>query len=1034
MPRLHAPSCPPSVLLALASLALGAGLPACSDRAPDGPPPTDVVVARELAAANFAEERYDDSRAAMREVLESRFATAQDFVNAACLEIAHAVKMMDPAERRAADERAAGHIAEALERQPDSARAWFCRGVLARRHLEYDVALESFEKVLATHPEDPASRLLYGLSLADTDRRDEAEAEYRFVLDRGIEFGGSYYLAGVYRLGQLLLRSKDPARVEEGRDLIARFKRLEAEGIKSPSVDELDRGFLGQITIPAPASRTGDAATATPAFEARPLDLFGDLGALSEVVAWDVDDDGDLDLLAVGDGGAAVAWQGENREYAEERLADGAWRRVIPTDLDNDGLASVLLLGEDRTTLRTRVEDAWRDDTATLPAPARGALADAAFVDFEHEGDLDLLVATGEGLALCRNLGAEHPAPVTFEDATAAAAMPTGAFAWIVLLDHDHDHDVDFLVGGPDAPTLVLSNLRKGRFEVRDGAATGLPPNVAAALRGDLDHDGRTDLVLSGAPATFLRNRGDGTFEDASALTAGWDGSPAALRDVDGNGELDLVTGAPGGGTAIAFGTLLTDPWLAIDLPGRLPPAGRPLAEDLDGDGDLDLVLAAPDGGVVLQRQGGPPPTHVIRLHLQGRKDNRPAVGAIVEMRAGELYTHRFAERPDLRLGLGAADRPDVLRVTWPNGVVQYAIRPAAGAPIEMVQKEGLSGSCPFLYTWDGSTWSFIGDVLGATPLGLPMAPGAYVPPNHEELVRIAGDRLAPKDGAYELAITEELREATYLDRAELWVVDHAEDVEIHPEERFCFPPFPPKTIHAVKGATPVAKAIGSDGNDWTDALARQDEEHAVPFEPLAAQFQGLATPHWLELTLPDAVRDAARVRLLMTGWFYWTDASVNIAAAQHDGVEFVPPTLSVPDGAGGWRETGPPVGFPTGKTKTMVFDVGDLLNRDDPRLRIASTLRLYWDCVRVAVDDGDHPFSVTKLDAASAELRSRGFSEKLPRLRAQDPEWFDYTRTMPAPWNQHRGMLTRFGDVLPLLDAIDDRFVVFSAGDEVRL
>lgn len=1016
-------------LLLLSLLSVGG----CRDRGATDADPVRTAVLRELATAYFAEERYDEAREAMEEVLESGAASAQDYVNAACVDIAQ--QSFEPAEREARWARADERLDRALEIDSDLAPAWYCRGVLRLRHIDFKEAERCFRAALESVPDDPASRLQLAATLTDLDRRDEAEVELLKVIDLGVEFGGSFYASALHRLYQHHVRSGDPEKIAQAPALQAEKAELKENGVDAPNQEQLDRGILGRVSIPAPVARAGSPASATPTFEAMPLDLFGGLGEISELVAWDVDGDGDEDLLAVGDGGAAVALQGDGRAYTEQTLAAGAWRRVVPTDLDDDGLASVLLVGDEPTALLTLVEGAWRDDSATLPEAARSGVRDAVFVDYEHEGDLDLLVATDAGLRLFRNLGAVWPAPVPFEDATAAAGMPDGAFDWIVLLDHDHDQDVDFLVGGAESDTLIVSNLRKGRFELRRGAATGLPSSVPAALRGDLDHDGKSDLVLAGAPATFWRNDGDGTFSAGGPIKAIWERGPATLRDVDRNGELDLVTGAPGGGkVAFGFGSLLVEPWLELGLPGDVPPAGRPLIEDLDGDGDLDAVLLSADGGVVLQRQTGAPPTNVVRLSLEGKKDNRPAIGAIVEMRAGALYTHVFVERPRLTLGLADMTQPDVLRVTWPNGVVQYAIRPPPGEPIDLIQKSGLTGSCPFLYTWNGSTWEFIGDVLGATPLGLPMADGVYVPPDHDELVRIEGRQLAPKDGEYLLTVTEELREATYLDRAALWVVDHAPDVEIHPEERFCFPPFPAPTIHAVQGAVPVVRAIGSDGRDWTEALARRDGEHAIPFEPAPPQFQGLATPHSLELTLPESVRDAARVRLLMTGWFYWTDASVNIAAAQHAEIEFVPPTLSVPDGDGGWRVTGPPIGFPTGKTKTMVFDVGDLLNRDDPRLRIDSTLRLYWDCIRVAVDDGDHPFTVTKLEAATADLRYRGFSARLPRLRSQDPEWFTYSRTMPAPWNQHRGMLTRYGDVVPLLQALDDRFAIFSAGDEIVL
>ena len=152
---------------------------------------------------------------------------------------------------------------------------------------------------------------------------------------------------------------------------------------------------------------------------------------------------------------------------------------------------------------------------------------------------------------------------------------------------------------------------------------------------------------------------------------------------------------------------------------------------------------------------------------------------------------------------------------------------------------------------------------------------------------------------------------------------------EVFLNERFSFPPFPEAHTHTVVGALAPITALGSDGRDWAPELTANDEALAAPFDELFGEYQGLAdAPYTLELAFDgEAVRSAEKLRLLLNGWLFWTDASVNVAAPRHPAHAFVPPTLQVPDGQGGWRDTGPPIGFPAGKLKTMVVDVSDLLD-----------------------------------------------------------------------------------------------------------
>ncbi len=163
-----------------------------------------------------------------------------------------------------------------------------------------------------------------------------------------------------------------------------------------------------------------------------------------------------------------------------------------------------------------------------------------------------------------------RPAPA-FEDATRSAGIDWVHFngessdrhlieattGGLGFLDYDGDGLLDlFLVnggvtpGGQSAgPVLHALYRNQGNGKFRDMAAeasvgkTGFyGMGVAAA---DYDNDGDQDIYVTGFPASALfRNRGDGTFEDATAAAgvanSGRWGASAAWFDYDRDGSLDL--------------------------------------------------------------------------------------------------------------------------------------------------------------------------------------------------------------------------------------------------------------------------------------------------------------------------------------------------------------------------------------------------------------------------------------------------------------------------------------------------------------
>ncbi len=706
--------------------------------------------------------------------------------------------------------------------------------------------------------------------------------------------------------------------------------------------------------------------------------------------------------------------------------------RLMAVDLDNDGRLDLVGHGPGRVRYwRPAAEGGFVEATSELGLD-RAAAAAAAAIDFDVEGDLDLALAGGgagakTGAELYLNALAGPLEPVGARSLPKLALSEVGD---LLASDLDRDGDLDLVIAHGGGLTLLV-NLRQGTFADRTAAAgLGGAAAARAVASADLDNDGWPDLVTAGRGLAFYRNAG-GRFtpwDRAGDLKTSASFSALVAFDADNDGRLDLAVGGPAG-----LAVLTQRPaggWSFPDLDAAPAGATALAAADLDGDGDLDLLAGGPRGLHRLENRGGNR-NRWLAVRLKGLekgsgKNNVFGLGATLEVRAGSAYQFREATADVTHFGLGQLPRADLLRVVWNNGVPQNRLAPTLDQTV--VEEQVLKGSCPFLYVWDGERVRFVTDLLWGSPAGLPVAPGVWAGADPDELVLVEG--AAPRDGAYDLRITEELWEAAFFDHVQLWVVDHPADVEVASSLRIVPGERAPERVHGTRGARPAARVLDGRGVDVTARVADRDGVFADGFRP--SPYQGVAAEPWhFTLDLGDA--PAAPVRLLLDGWIFPADASLNLAVAQRGDLATFPPRLEV-ETAEGWRTLLPSMGFPAGKTKRMVVDTPPL-PEGARRLRIVATQWLSWDRVAWSLAPADDaPRVVARLPAERAELRFRGFSA-LVREAPNAPHTFDYARvTADSPWLPFPGRYTRYGDVRELLASPDDRSAILAAGDELAL
>ncbi len=802
---------------------------------------------------------------------------------------------------------------------PNAPQPHYVLGLLSKSENKPEEALSSFQRILKIDPRDVGANVQVGQIYAQQRKYPEAVAAFRAALAEE-----PYNGTALYNLGTALLRA---GQREEGQRLVQQFQALRQSG----AATTIGQNYLEQGRYAEAVSSTG--AESDLVNKATPDVSFVDatesvmpppkgpglasspyLG--SAVVLFDFDSDGDLDLYGVfvtarklfrNDGGKfADATAQSGLTASETGWATGA----VAGDFDNDQRPDLLLTGQGFLKLyRNAGGGRFSEVTTAARVPAYpyspGA---AAFVDVDHDGDLDIFVAGGVEIpkAGAPSSQPSQPAPNlllrnngdgTFADVTAASKLngAGGHAVAVVPTDYDNRRDVDLLVVSNEGEVALWKNQRDGTFR-NVAAEVGLGSKgarVGSVAAGDVNKDGFTDFYFgrAGGPGEFALSDGKGRFRMAPAPAVGAESGErvaAQFLDYDNDGLLDLLTvsgsAKDGGGLRVLRNT--GDGWAdvsekaarGLSAGGRLLLSGWLASGDVDGDGDTDLFAvstANPLTGVLFARNEGGNRNASVRVRLAGKVSNRGGVGAKVEVRAGSLgqraetYAATPAPAPaDLVFGIGQRAGADAVRVLWPAGIVQTetevgaknSTRPSAVAVTTTVTElDRKPSSCPYLYTWNGERFEFITDFMGGGELGYWAAPGVRAVPDPDEFVRIRGDQLKERDGRFELRVTNELEEALFIDSLKLVAVSHPQGVEVYPNEGLGNPTSKTFKLYATRGARPPAAVHDEHGHDVRWSVLEMDRRYPADFG--LAGLRGYAEEHALVLDLGGNTQGKSEVK-----------------------------------------------------------------------------------------------------------------------------------------------------------------------------
>jgi tetratricopeptide (TPR) repeat protein len=784
----------------------------------------------------------------------------------------------------------------------------------------------------------------------------------------------------------------------------------------------------------------------------------------------DYDHDGDVDLyIARASVGALTDQGGEWEDQLWRNDGNGKFTDVsqeaglatrgfhtaaIGTDYNNDRAVDLVVTGKTPIIFENPREGKFPERKAWL-GPFPDLTLGVAPLDFNHDGWTDLafthVTTSGEpALSLWKNNHGKSFERVPLPETNWVRAYGVAAF------DYDNDGWVDL---------VAVGETKEGKGEIRlfrnlgpDGfkdvtADVGLDKihleSPRAIITGDYDNDGTTDLLITQnhGPAVLLKNEGGNQNHWLRLALKGLNDNKSAIGTkvevfAGGIRQKFEIYGSNGYlGQNSPYLTVGLGDAKEADIVRMLWPTGV-LQDEIQVAGDKQQDF------LEIDRRGSSCPTLFVW--------NGERYEFVADMLGAGVVGHW--------IGPGQRDIPRPVEwIKVDRGMIREKENPRpsgawTGHPQGPCHPERSEGSMQFQNNC------------------IDPSPPKAAAQDDKDSPTTSGQRLTTNDQRpttndqrpttnLSFRFMEPLEEAVYLDQVRLLAVDHPAGVDVYPNEYFASnPPYPEfkVVVSKIEDAKPPAGAWDEHGHDvLPDLLA-----HRYFGDFALTQFLGFAKPHSLTLDLGEPY-GGGPLWLLLHGEVEYFSANSMYAASQA-GIEAIAPYVEVLGVEGEWRRVVDDMGFPAGGPRTMTADLTGKLPRGTRKIRITTNLQIYWDSILVdrakqgtsacqtagsstraksalarndkgSCEDQRHDaqpraMRLTTVPLVRADLEFHGYPFKIEGTPPGNVNYIYEKASATGPYTRPAGTYTRYGDVLPLLTAIDDKLAVFGSGDEVQM